>query len=58
MLSYCQKCRKNKAKSCKNKRRTMLSWKCAVGDSKKSRLEAEGLLSMIEKILVLGKLFI
>ena len=61
MLSYCLKCRKNKAVKTKNGR-IMLSSNCAVCGSKKSRFikeqEAKGLLSMIFKVLLIGPLLI
>ena len=62
---YYLKCRrKTESKNPKfvktNKGRKMLSSKCAVCDSKKSgfikKQEAEGLLNMIDKILLLGPL--
>ena len=65
MLLYYLKCRKkHKVKSPRvantNKSRIMLSSKCVVCDSKKSKFvrkqEVERLLSMIGKILILGLL--
>ena len=66
MFTYCLKCKKNtenvdsKVSKTKNGR-TMLSSKCAMCDSKKSRFvkeqEAKGLLSSLGiKILLLSKM--
>ena len=65
MLTYCLKCKKNKknidAKMMKTKNgRLMLSSKCAVCGSKKSKLmteqEAKGLLSNLGIKTTLGKI--
>ena len=65
MLTYCLKCRKDKknidAKMIKTKNgRLMLSSKCAISGSKKSRFrkeqEAEGLLSNLGTKTPLGKI--
>ena len=68
MLSYCLKCRKNtESKDPKflkiNKGRIMLSSKFAIRYNKKNlklskKQEAEGLLSIIGKIPILGPLLI
>ena len=66
MLSYCLKCRKNKASknpkfACTNNGRIMLLSKCAICDSKRSKFikeqEASELLSSLGiKTIVLNKL--